>query len=215
MVDYRVWCSGTWYCAVGVCGVYVDVGRGRRRPQSNWHIASFTVKTVRWALSETANMQLQQRDELRYICTRFSSAISAAESSESFTTWHLMSRVRLAAILICLCNCIAADIYRGRHRRNSSVGVWDSQWYRYRLPVVVHPRPPTHPRADFGRGRRRPHSNWHVASLDLCPASGSASAGSGPRPQASQERTFRTKRTGWRHAPLFHPLWLDNSASQT
>ena len=51
--------------------VYVDVGRGRRRPQSNWHVASFTVKTVQWALSETANMQLRQRDELRYICTRF------------------------------------------------------------------------------------------------------------------------------------------------
>ena len=51
--------------------VYVDVGRGRRRPQSNWHVASFTVKTVQWALSETANMQLQQRDELQYICTRF------------------------------------------------------------------------------------------------------------------------------------------------
>ena len=30
-----------------------------------------------------------------------------------------MSRLRLAAILICLCNCIAADVYRGRHRRNS------------------------------------------------------------------------------------------------
>ena len=48
-----------------------------------------------------------------------SSAISAAESNESFMTWRLLSRVRPAAIFICLCNCIAADIYRGRHRRNS------------------------------------------------------------------------------------------------
>ena len=51
--------------------VYVDVGRGRRRPQSNWHVASFTVKTVQWALSETASANMQQRDELQYICTRF------------------------------------------------------------------------------------------------------------------------------------------------
>ena len=71
-----------------------------------------------------------------------SSAISAAKSNESFTTWRLMSRVRPAAMLICLCNCIAADIYRGRHRRNSSLEypltVTQSQWLSVSLwPVSV------------------------------------------------------------------------------
>ena len=57
-----------WARILEVETVYVDVGNGRYRPQNNWHVPSFTVKTVQWAFkTQTVATQLQQRDEMLHI----------------------------------------------------------------------------------------------------------------------------------------------------
>ena len=45
--------------------------------------------------------------------------LTSSATNKRFTTSHSMSRVRSATIFICLYNHMAADIYRGRHRRNA------------------------------------------------------------------------------------------------
>ena len=99
-------------------------------------------------LTKTVNTQLQQRDELRHIliCTT-SETQSQTSEAQSFplrflpqgqikaSGSRLMPRFRQAAI--CLCNCIAADIYRGRHRPNSSRAV-PEQRQRQILSNLTH-----------------------------------------------------------------------------
>ena len=107
-------------------GGYVDVGRGRCR-----HVASVSVNQNCWHSAAT---------ERCYKFKLISSAISPAEtpeSNESFSSSSLMSRVTPAAIFFCLCNCIAADIYRGRHRRNSLGGGGGGKHLRFYSRWIV------------------------------------------------------------------------------